>query len=150
MTFFFCVLYFCVFMCFYFCLLCFLDFDGLKSSFYFCLSVVFSSVKISLGYNVIYSYFFVLIFLTGVLSLIIYFSSLNFSYTGFININFFIFFFGFFFIFFDYNILLVDFDLGGVYFHYNFFYFFWIFLVLFFFLFLISIGLSFKGCLRWI
>nr|WGC93661.1 NADH dehydrogenase subunit 6 [Mansonella perstans] len=126
----------------------FLEWDPLKSSVLMCLGILFMSCYISLGLHVWYSYFVILIFLSGVFSLLTYFCSLsNFSdynnyFYLFVVLIFSLFILVF---FFDYDFFFfchLDFNFLYIYYDFNYYYIFWIVFVLLLFLSLISFSLS--------
>nr|YP_011001029.1 NADH dehydrogenase subunit 6 [Mastophorus muris]WPN85865.1 NADH dehydrogenase subunit 6 [Mastophorus muris] len=146
-------LWFSVFISLVFCFFCFLEWDAFKSCAFLSLGVLFMSMYVSLGNHVWYSYFMVLIFLSGVLSLLVYLSSLG-SYVVVNNYYFWLLFF-FFLIF-----VLVFCDFGNfcffvsdcnflvMYYSLNVVYVVWIVLMLILLLSFISLNVSMDCCLR--
>nr|QRZ60651.1 NADH dehydrogenase subunit 6 [Spirocerca lupi] len=146
-------LFFSVFISLLCFCLCFLDGEPLKSCVLFCLGVLFMSIFISLGIHVWYSYFMVLIFLSGVLSLLTYVCglvnyNLYYNYVFFGVLFFFIFFWYFFFggvfyfdFFSDFNFLLLYYDI-------NYLFVFWLVIILILLLNFISFNLNGSCCLR--
>nr|YP_010837674.1 NADH dehydrogenase subunit 6 [Mansonella sp. 'DEUX']WGC93683.1 NADH dehydrogenase subunit 6 [Mansonella sp. 'DEUX']WGC93695.1 NADH dehydrogenase subunit 6 [Mansonella sp. 'DEUX'] len=126
----------------------FLEGDPLKSSVLMCLGILFMSCYISLGLHVWYSYFVILVFLSGVFSLLTYFCSLsNFnSYNNYFYLIVVLFFLLFiFYFFFDYDFFFfchLDLNFLCIYYDFNYYYIFWIVFVLLLFLSLISFSLS--------
>nr|AFB71302.1 NADH dehydrogenase subunit 6 [Wuchereria bancrofti] len=148
-----CFFYFSFFLSLLFFCLSFLDWDPMKSCISMCLGILFMSCYISLGVHVWYSYFIVLIFLSGIFSLLTYFCSLS-GYCYYYNYNYFLFVFIFFcflfFVFFDYDFFSFNlgYDFLGICYDFNFYYVFWVVLVLFLLLSLISINLSYGMFMR--
>lgn len=144
--------YFSFFLSILFFCLSFLDWDPMKSCIMICLGILFISCYISLGVHVWYSYFIVLIFLSGIFSLLTYFCSISgcnyyYNYGYFFVV--FIFFCFLFFIFFDYDFFFFNFDYDflSICYDFNFYYVFWVVLILFILLSLIRFNL---GCDRFI
>nr|YP_010938366.1 NADH dehydrogenase subunit 6 [Mansonella ozzardi]WLE64572.1 NADH dehydrogenase subunit 6 [Mansonella ozzardi]WLV27608.1 NADH dehydrogenase subunit 6 [Mansonella ozzardi]WLW41718.1 NADH dehydrogenase subunit 6 [Mansonella ozzardi]WLW41742.1 NADH dehydrogenase subunit 6 [Mansonella ozzardi]WLW41754.1 NADH dehydrogenase subunit 6 [Mansonella ozzardi] len=144
-----CSFFFSVLM---FCFSC-LEWNPLKSCVSLCLGILFMSCYISLGLHVWYSYFIILIFLSGVFSLLTYFCSMsNFSYYEnyfYIFVMFFVVLL-FFLFFFDYDFFshYLDFNFLCVYYDFNYYYIFWVISLLLLFLNLISYNLGDKCYMR--
>nr|YP_011004208.1 NADH dehydrogenase subunit 6 [Metathelazia capsulata]WPS93543.1 NADH dehydrogenase subunit 6 [Metathelazia capsulata] len=147
------MMYFFIFFSIFFCCLCFLEKEVMMSSLYLTLAVLSFCPLISLGFHSWYSYFIVLVFLSGVLSLLVYLCSImdfNYSFSFFYYNFFFSFFWSFFyFSFLSYDYYLVfDTDFYVIFMDFNYYYMFWIVFVLSLFLNFVSYFLSMKGCLR--
>nr|YP_010481282.1 NADH dehydrogenase subunit 6 [Dipetalonema gracile]UVN17309.1 NADH dehydrogenase subunit 6 [Dipetalonema gracile] len=134
--------YFSFFLSFLFFCFSFLDWDPLKSCVMMCFGVLFMSCYVSLGLHVWYSYFIVLIFLSGIFSLLTYFCSIcNFvsfySYYYWFFMVILVFLFLFFFDF-DFCFFLLDFNFFVIYYDFSYYCVFWIVFVLFLLLNLLS------------
>nr|WAP90822.1 NADH dehydrogenase subunit 6 [Neofoleyellides sp. XM-2022] len=126
------------------------EYDPLKSCLNFCLGVLFGSIFVSFGVHSWYSYFIILIFLSGVMSMMVYYCSLcGFSYFYSSYIYFFL--FSFFFIFFftyDFCYVFNDYNFLVMYYSYNFFYVCWLVFILMLLLVFVSFNLDNDFCLR--
>nr|WGC93707.1 NADH dehydrogenase subunit 6 [Mansonella sp.] len=125
----------------------FLEWDPLKSSVAMCLGILFMSCYVSLGLHVWYSYFIILIFLSGVFSLLTYFCSLsNFSsYDNYFYLFVVLFFLLLVFVFlfdFDFFFCYLDLNFLCVYYDFSYYYVFWIVFILLLFLNLMSFSLG--------
>nr|ADN52152.1 NADH dehydrogenase subunit 6 [Loa loa] len=134
--------YISIFFAFLFFSLSFLDWDPLKSCIMMCLGILFMSCYISLGVHIWYSYFIILLFLSGIFSLLTYFCSMS-NFIFFYNYNYFYLFsfFCLFFLFcFDYDFFSVYFDFNflSIYYDFSYYYVFWIIFILFLLLVLVS------------
>src|SRR5690606_23092515 len=94
--------------------LCYLNIDPIKSCLYLVFSLIFISPLVSFGFQVWYSYFICLIFLSGIFVILVYFSSLS-KYNFFKFSFYFLIFFSFFFIGYFY-IFHFNFNLFSLYF----------------------------------
>nr|YP_009679046.1 NADH dehydrogenase subunit 6 [Setaria labiatopapillosa]QDF64274.1 NADH dehydrogenase subunit 6 [Setaria labiatopapillosa] len=138
--------YFSIVFSILFFFLSFLDWDPLKSCLMMCIGIIFMSCYMSLGIHSWYSYFIILIFLSGIFSLLTYFCSLC-NYNFYINYyyNFFFLFFCMiclFFFDFDYSMFYFDNNFIVIYYDFNYYYIFWIVFVLLLLLNLISYSFS--------
>nr|YP_003875469.1 NADH dehydrogenase subunit 6 [Chandlerella quiscali]ADL39027.1 NADH dehydrogenase subunit 6 [Chandlerella quiscali] len=141
--------YIVVFFSFFLFCLSFLEWDPLKSCIIMCMGIISMSFYVSLGVHVWYSYFIVLLFLSGIFSLLTYFCSLSFCVSNY-NYRyffFFLFFVVFFLFFFNYDFVsfFLDFNFLNIYYVFNFYYIFWIVFILFLLLSLISFSFG-NGC----
>uniref|UniRef100_A0A8R1TNC7 NADH dehydrogenase subunit 6 n=1 Tax=Onchocerca volvulus TaxID=6282 RepID=A0A8R1TNC7_ONCVO len=144
--------YVSVFFAFVFFCLSFLDWDPLKSCVMMCLGVMSMSCYVSLGVHVWYSYFVVLIFFSGIFSLLTYFCSMS-NFIFYYNYFFFfsLFLVSFFFVFvvdFDFSLFFSDFNFLYVCYDFSYYYVFWVVFILFLFLILISFSLNGFGYMR--
>nr|AOP18645.1 NADH dehydrogenase subunit 6 [Dirofilaria repens] len=145
--------YFSVFLAFFMFCLSFLESDPLKNCVMKCLGILFMSCYLSLGVHVWYSYFVILIFLSGIFFLLTYFCSMisfNYFYKYYYFFFFFLFFL-FFFFFFDFDVFsffFLDYNFLCIYYDFNYYYVFWIIFVLFLFLVLFSFSFNGGGYMR--
>lgn len=144
--------YLSIFVSFLFFCLRFLNWDPLKSCVMMCLGVLLMGCYVSLGIHVWYCYFIVLIFISGIFSLLTYFCSIsnlcdfrNFYYIffSFLVCFFFVYYgdFSFDFFFYDFNFLVIYYD-------FSYYYVFWIVFVLLLFLRLVSFNFDGSGYMR--
>nr|YP_010332248.1 NADH dehydrogenase subunit 6 [Tetrameres grusi]UNY39747.1 NADH dehydrogenase subunit 6 [Tetrameres grusi] len=146
------IFFFVLFVSIFFFCVCFLEWEPLKSCLCFSFGVLLMSFYFSFGLYVWYSYFVVLVFLSGVMSLMSYLCSLV-NYGFYVNCYSYFFVFVFFvllffvdFDYYDYLYFDCDFFLLGYDFYYLFV--FWLVFILLLFLCLISFVFDSYCCLR--
>nr|YP_003734889.1 NADH dehydrogenase subunit 6 [Setaria digitata]ACZ44413.1 NADH dehydrogenase subunit 6 [Setaria digitata] len=143
-------LYVSVLFSVFFFFLSFLDWDPLKSCLMMCVGIIFMGFYVSLGIHSWYSYFIILVFLSGIFSLLTYFCSLC-NYNLYVNYYYVYFFFFFFFVFFfdlDFCFFYFDYNFVCIYYDFNYYYIFWIIFVLLLLLNLISFSFNGGGFMR--
>nr|ASS35170.1 NADH dehydrogenase subunit 6 [Thelazia callipaeda] len=145
-------LIFMIFLSFFFFVLMFLEWNYFSSCLMMVLGVICLSCFLSLGVHSWYSYFIILVFLSGILSMLTYFCSLGGFNWSFSYYYFFLFFFICFSCFGFFDLDFFEFFLSDYFFvfgyDFNYYYIFWLLLVLFFFLFGLSFSLKGSGCFR--
>nr|BAV81416.1 NADH dehydrogenase subunit 6 [Litomosoides sigmodontis] len=143
------LIYFSIFLSFLFFCLSFLSTDPLMSCVMMCVGIFFLSCYVSLGLHVWYCYFVVLIFLSGIFSLLTYFCSMcNYGYCLDYRVVFFFLFFCVLFLFFvdlDFSFFFYNGNFLYIYYDFSYYYVFWIVMVLFLLLLLLSFNFG-DGC----